>query len=141
MKTHAAVLWGREQDWQIEEIDLDPPRSQEVLVKWAAAGLCHSDEHLRRSDMGASGPPKHAARPPAVPDGGRPRGRRRRARSRSGRARCRGGRPRGGELLPDLRPLQNVHHRALQPLRPGCGDLLPGQISDGTVRYHLKGGT
>ena len=52
MKTHAAVLWGRQQDWQIEEIDLDPPREQEVLVKWEAAGLCHSDQHLRESDIG-----------------------------------------------------------------------------------------
>ncbi len=53
MKTHAAVLWGREQDWKIEEIDLDPPRRHEVLVKWAAAGLCHSDEHLQSSEMGS----------------------------------------------------------------------------------------
>ena len=53
MKTHAAVLWGREQDWQIEEIDLDPPKQHEVLVKWAAAGLCHSDEHLQSSEMGS----------------------------------------------------------------------------------------
>ena len=33
MKTHAAVLWGRGEDWQIEEIDLDPPKAGEVLVK------------------------------------------------------------------------------------------------------------
>ena len=51
MKTHAAVLWGTHQDWKIEEIDLDPPKAGEVLVKWEAAGLCHSDEHLVTGDM------------------------------------------------------------------------------------------
>ena len=51
MKTRAAVLWGLHQEWQIEEIDLDGPRAGEVLVKWEAAGLCHSDEHLVTGDM------------------------------------------------------------------------------------------
>ena len=51
MKTHAAVLWGVGQDWKVEEIDLDPPKAGEVLVKWEAAGLCHSDEHLVTGDM------------------------------------------------------------------------------------------
>ncbi len=60
MKIRAAVLWGRGQDWQIEEIELDPPKAQEVLVKWGAAGLCHSDQHLRASDLGAN------ERPPEV---------------------------------------------------------------------------
>ncbi|MEY2405272.1 MAG: hypothetical protein QOG39_188 [Acidimicrobiaceae bacterium] len=51
MKTHAAVLYGTHQDWKVEEIDLDPPKAGEVLVKWEAAGLCHSDEHLVTGDM------------------------------------------------------------------------------------------
>jgi len=51
MKTHAAVLWGTHQDWKIEEIDLDPPKAGEALVKWEAAGLCHSDEHMVTGDM------------------------------------------------------------------------------------------
>jgi len=51
MKTRAAVLWGLHQDWKIEEIELDPPKSGEVLVRWLAAGLCHSDEHLVTGDM------------------------------------------------------------------------------------------
>src|SRR5689334_18628525 len=50
MKTHAAVLHGVHQDWKIEEIDLDPPKAGEVLVKWKAAGMCHSDEHLVTGD-------------------------------------------------------------------------------------------
>jgi NDMA-dependent alcohol dehydrogenase len=50
LKVRAAVLWGVEQDWKIEEIDLDSPRAGEVLVEWRAGGLCHSDEHLRTGD-------------------------------------------------------------------------------------------
>ena len=51
MKTRAAVLWGTDQAWQIEEIDVDPPKAGEVLVEWKVAGLCHSDEHLVTGDM------------------------------------------------------------------------------------------
>jgi S-(hydroxymethyl)glutathione dehydrogenase/alcohol dehydrogenase len=51
MKTRAAVLWGAHQDWIVEQIDLDPPQAGEVLIKMAAAGLCHSDEHLVTGDM------------------------------------------------------------------------------------------
>ena len=51
MKTRAAMLWGTNQPWSVEEIDIDPPRAGEVIVEWKAAGLCHSDEHLVTGDM------------------------------------------------------------------------------------------
>ncbi|MDM3927491.1 NDMA-dependent alcohol dehydrogenase [Mycobacterium intracellulare] len=51
MKTRAAVLWDREKDWSVEEIDLDPPKSGEALVKIVGSGLCHSDEHIRSGDL------------------------------------------------------------------------------------------
>ena len=51
MKTKAAVLWGLHQKWEVEEVDLDGPKENEVLVKVAAAGLCHSDDHLITGDM------------------------------------------------------------------------------------------
>ncbi len=51
MKTHAAVLWGTDQQWKIEEVDIDPPKVGEVIVEWKAAGLCHSDEHMVTGDM------------------------------------------------------------------------------------------
>jgi S-(hydroxymethyl)glutathione dehydrogenase/alcohol dehydrogenase len=50
MKTKAAVLWEYGDDWKIEEVDLDPPKAGEVLVQMKAAGLCHSDEHVRVGD-------------------------------------------------------------------------------------------
>jgi len=51
MKSRAAILWGVGQDWSVEEIELDPPKEGEVLVKMAASGLCHSDEHLFTGDL------------------------------------------------------------------------------------------
>jgi S-(hydroxymethyl)glutathione dehydrogenase/alcohol dehydrogenase len=64
MKTRAAVLWGVRQEWKIEEVDLDRPRTGEVLVKWEAAGLCHSDEHLVTGDML---PPEQVGAPSPYP--------------------------------------------------------------------------
>jgi len=33
------------------ELDLDPPKANEVLIRYVAAGLCHSDDHIRTGDM------------------------------------------------------------------------------------------
>ncbi len=53
MKTNAAILWEYGGNWNVEEIDLDPPQDGEVLVSWEATGLCHSDEHIRTGDLPA----------------------------------------------------------------------------------------
>jgi Zn-dependent alcohol dehydrogenase len=42
MRTQAAILWESGTEWKVEDIELDPPRAGEVLVRVAAAGLCHS---------------------------------------------------------------------------------------------------
>ena len=54
MKSRAAILHDMGQQWSVEEFELDPPKAGEVLVEMAAAGLCHSDEHIRNGDMSAS---------------------------------------------------------------------------------------
>ena len=56
MKTKAAILREIGKDWEIIELDLDPPKAGEVLVRYAASGLCHSDDHVAKGDgkMGAS---------------------------------------------------------------------------------------
>lgn len=51
MKCRAAVIRGVGEDWEIQEIDLDPPRAGEVLVQMAVAGVCHSDDHLYTGDV------------------------------------------------------------------------------------------
>ena len=51
MKTRAAILWEPHTDWSVEDIEIDPPKKGEILVKLAASGLCHSDEHMVTGDM------------------------------------------------------------------------------------------
>ena len=45
MKTKAAVLYEAKSPLVMEELDLDPPKEGEVLVKIGAAGICRSDWH------------------------------------------------------------------------------------------------
>jgi alcohol dehydrogenase (nicotinoprotein) len=51
MKTKAAVLRGTGQNFEVTELDLDGPKAGEILIRFVAAGLCHSDEHLRTGDI------------------------------------------------------------------------------------------
>ncbi|WP_299950546.1 NDMA-dependent alcohol dehydrogenase [uncultured Modestobacter sp.] len=51
MQTKAAVLWERNTPWSIEDVELDEPKDQEVLVELHASGMCHSDEHIVTGDM------------------------------------------------------------------------------------------
>jgi len=56
MRTQAAILWEPGTEWKVEDIELDPPRAGEVLVRVAAAGLCHSEEHHRNGDVPFAAP-------------------------------------------------------------------------------------
>ncbi len=51
LKTQAAVLRKPGEWWEITELDLDEPKAGEVLIRIEAAGLCHSDEHIRTGHM------------------------------------------------------------------------------------------
>jgi alcohol dehydrogenase (nicotinoprotein) len=51
MKTRAAVLRAAHQPFEVIELDLDGPRTDEVLIRYVAAGLCHSDLHLIDGDL------------------------------------------------------------------------------------------
>lgn len=46
MKTSAALLTHPGQPFRIEAVDLDQPQANEVLIRIAAVGVCHSDWHL-----------------------------------------------------------------------------------------------
>ncbi|HKY17428.1 MAG TPA: S-(hydroxymethyl)glutathione dehydrogenase/class III alcohol dehydrogenase [Rhizomicrobium sp.] len=47
MKTRAAVAYAAGQPLVIEEVELEGPRSGEVLVEIKATGVCHTDEFTR----------------------------------------------------------------------------------------------
>ncbi len=52
----AAVLDGPGTPLMVEELELEPPRAGEVLVRIEASGVCHSDLHKADGDWGETGP-------------------------------------------------------------------------------------
>ena len=50
MKTNAAVLYEVNEPMVVETLDLDEPGEGEVLVRLAAAGVCHSDLHVMKGE-------------------------------------------------------------------------------------------
>jgi S-(hydroxymethyl)glutathione dehydrogenase/alcohol dehydrogenase len=51
MHVKAAIVTELNGPWHTEVIEIDEPRANEVKVKMAFAGMCHSDEHTRVGDM------------------------------------------------------------------------------------------
>jgi NDMA-dependent alcohol dehydrogenase len=57
MKSKAAIIRSMPDKatgpakWEVVEIDVDEPRSGELLVKMVASGLCHSDDHVSTGDI------------------------------------------------------------------------------------------
>jgi aryl-alcohol dehydrogenase len=47
MRTTVAIVNGPGQDFTFEEVELDGPRADEVLVRIVATGLCHTDITMR----------------------------------------------------------------------------------------------
>ena len=64
MRSRAAIVRETGGAWSVEEFELDPPRAGEVLLQMAAAGLCHSDDHIR---SGYLSPPAGTELPPMPP--------------------------------------------------------------------------
>ena len=52
MRIRAVVLREPGRPVAVEEVELDPPKAQEVLVRVAAAGVCHSDVRLADGELG-----------------------------------------------------------------------------------------
>jgi S-(hydroxymethyl)glutathione dehydrogenase/alcohol dehydrogenase len=52
MRIRAAVLHEPKTSVSVETVELDPPHEDEVLVRMAAAGVCHSDLHLADGALG-----------------------------------------------------------------------------------------
>ena len=43
MQITAAVKYADRDSFSIEQLELEPPRAKEILVKIAGVGLCHTD--------------------------------------------------------------------------------------------------
>ncbi|HKT02989.1 MAG TPA: alcohol dehydrogenase catalytic domain-containing protein, partial [Rugosimonospora sp.] len=50
MTTRAAICREPRRPWELTELRLDEPRANEVRIKFYAAGLCHSDDHIQKGD-------------------------------------------------------------------------------------------
>ncbi|WRL48955.1 S-(hydroxymethyl)glutathione dehydrogenase/class III alcohol dehydrogenase [Aromatoleum evansii] len=50
MKSRAAVAFGPKQPLQIVEVDVEPPKKGEVLVRIVASGVCHTDAFTLSGD-------------------------------------------------------------------------------------------
>jgi S-(hydroxymethyl)glutathione dehydrogenase/alcohol dehydrogenase len=51
MRTRSAIVRSVPGKWEVAELELDEPGAGEVLVRMAAAGLCHSDDHIATGDL------------------------------------------------------------------------------------------
>lgn len=48
-------MWEKGKPWEVVDLVLDDPKQHEVLVRVEAAGMCHSDDHVRTGDS----PPRY----------------------------------------------------------------------------------
>jgi Zn-dependent alcohol dehydrogenase len=53
MKARAAILFEPGQPLAIREVEVASPRANEVLVRMAVGGVCHSDLHVMKGDLEA----------------------------------------------------------------------------------------
>lgn len=66
MRSRAAIVREPGGAWSVEEFELDPPRAGEVLLQMAAAGLCHSDDHIRSGFLSAPAGSARVQMPPTI---------------------------------------------------------------------------
>ena len=137
MRTRAAILREYGTPWSVEEFELDPPRRGEVRIRLAAAGLCHSDEHIRQ---GLLAPPGARRSPPSPTIGGH---------EGSGVV------VDVGDGVGDLAPGDHVVTSFVAVCGrcrwcatgmeylcdAGAGTMIPGMPTDGTFRHHSLDGT
>jgi alcohol dehydrogenase (nicotinoprotein) len=48
--TRAAICREARRPWEIVDLQVDEPKANEVRIKFHAAGLCHSDDHIQKGD-------------------------------------------------------------------------------------------
>jgi alcohol dehydrogenase (nicotinoprotein) len=50
LTTTAVVCREPGRPWEVTELELDPPKANEVRIQFRASGLCHSDDHIQKGD-------------------------------------------------------------------------------------------
>jgi S-(hydroxymethyl)glutathione dehydrogenase/alcohol dehydrogenase len=53
MRTRGAVITQAPGQYEVVDLDLDPPSPGEIQVQLVASGLCHSDDHMATGDLEA----------------------------------------------------------------------------------------
>jgi NDMA-dependent alcohol dehydrogenase len=134
VKTHGAICWERGGKWIVEEIELNPPGPGEVLVEWKAAGLCHSDEHLRNGDRVSA-----EAEPAMYPLLGGHEGAGVVAEVGAGVTKFEV----GDQVLSSFAPTCGTCRYCVSGRGYICngnaGFLLPGQLEDGSIKHRVRG--
>lgn len=51
MKTRAAVMWESGSAWSVDDIELNDPQDDEVVIRMEYAGLCHTDDHAAAGEV------------------------------------------------------------------------------------------
>jgi S-(hydroxymethyl)glutathione dehydrogenase/alcohol dehydrogenase len=129
IKSRAAVAFAANQPLQIVEVDVEPPKKGEVLVRIVATGVCHTDAFTLSGDDPEGGLPVHP----------RPRGRRHRRGGRRGRDSLKVG--------DHVIPLYTAECRECKFCKSGKTNLCQairatqgkGLMPDGTTRFSYKG--
>src|SRR4030066_397572 len=57
MKIKAAVIWEKSGPFKIEEVELEEPRDDEVMVRIVGSGICHTDLGARDGHLPIPPPP------------------------------------------------------------------------------------
>ena len=141
MKSRAAVLYGMDQPWVVEEIEVDEPKANEVLVNWKVSGMCHSDEHFVTGDMV---PPKELLAMMGVDDffpfiGGH-EGAGVVVKCGPGVTTLQPGDHVSASFVPSCGRCRYCSTGRQNLCNLGAGTLTGGMITDGTHRHHVKDG-
>lgn len=56
IRARGAVIHGVGEKWRVQDVEVSDPGPGEVLIKVMATGVCHSDDHIVRGDIGARFP-------------------------------------------------------------------------------------
>jgi NDMA-dependent alcohol dehydrogenase len=140
MKSTGAILWGIGEKWSVEEIEILPPATGEVLVEWKAAGLCHSEEHFVTGDFVLpEAMREQAGQPSPFPMLGGHEGAGIVLEVGAGVIDVSPGDLVASSFMPACGRCRHCTRGRQNLCRQGAALMLPGQMADGVVRHFCRG--